>query len=584
MSLCATETPLLLAIAVGSLLRSHQLSAQIIVYDEWHTLRSAIGLDYAKIYTSFGDHSAIPISLYLRAMLETVGLGQWTLRAPFLAAGVATILLPPLLARRYLGRATSDLFAWLLSLSPLLIYHSRFARPYAISTLCGVLAIYFVHRCWEREDWRAGAAYAALVSVTGFFTMAHLPFVLSPFLYFLAAWVLSGRKRTLRPLARLSMLGALTLALLLGLLGPALLLDHATIGSKLRVPPQGVEVEAIVRMATGCRSDLLGVVLVFLASLGALALGRARAGLCSYLLTVGVLQIASVLILEPRQYTQPPVFCRYVLPTIVIGLLFAAIGLNALVTHAVRAAARLSARSLPGWASRVATAAVVLSVALAGPQRELFVHPSGWVNESMTSRLQFPEVDPSRLVLRLSRFYRDLEERPPASVAVIEAPYTAFGLYAPYSYYQLRHRQTTWVASEFGACEPENTSALAPHPGFRLPYLFFLADTEAIEASGADFLVIHKDFPREVSFYREGSWYARMLRTRGEGCVGYAIRRWGSPWFEDDDLAVFSLRQQTARARDPRTDSPARSARETGLRDVGLQESGGAEGAVPVQP
>ncbi|MBW2419881.1 MAG: hypothetical protein JRH19_15160, partial [Deltaproteobacteria bacterium] len=148
---------------------------------------------------------------------------------------------------------------------------------------------------------------------------------------------------------------------------------------------------------------------------------------------------------------------------------------------------------------------------------------------------------PKKTTKRFSEFYRELAARPPDSVTVIEAPYSGFGLYAPYPSYQLRHRQRVWVASEIGACEPENTNPFRHHPGMALHNVFYLAEPRAIDESGADYLVVHRNPALETSFYRANSWHGRNLRMAGDECVEFAKATWGAPVFEDEDLAVFVL-------------------------------------------
>jgi len=117
-----------LAVIVACVLSTYQLRQQVVVFDEWHTLTSGLVLGSWEIFTTLGQHSSVPVSLYFRAIAETVGLNEWTLRAPFFLGGMATFVLAPLFSRRLVGRGTGDVYAWLLALSPLLIYHARFAR------------------------------------------------------------------------------------------------------------------------------------------------------------------------------------------------------------------------------------------------------------------------------------------------------------------------------------------------------------------------------------------------------------------------------------------------------------------------
>lgn len=175
---------LLGAVLVGAVLRAYQLPGQILVDDEWHAIHKAISSSYAGILTSFGlaDYT-IPIALYYKLAIDTVGLTEWVIRVPFLIAGTLTILIVPRMLRRHVGHRTSDVLACLLALSPLLVYYSRFARPYAIAVLCGTVAVLAFHAWWLEGRARYAVLYAVMASLTGYMTLVALPFVLGPFAF-----------------------------------------------------------------------------------------------------------------------------------------------------------------------------------------------------------------------------------------------------------------------------------------------------------------------------------------------------------------------------------------------------------------
>jgi hypothetical protein len=102
----------------------------------------------------------------------------------------------------------------------------------------------------------------------------------------------------------------------------------------------------------------------------------------------------------------------------------------------------------------------------------------------------------------------------------------------------------TWVASEDGACSGKNRDALPRHPGLRLQGVHFLADVERLHGSGADYLVMHLNPPRELAGYRPDGVNARRFRRVGAPCVSYAMEHFGKPVFHDEDLVVFDLKGQ----------------------------------------
>jgi hypothetical protein len=111
------------AVLVGAVLRLDQITYQIVGDDEWHGLQVALYGSYEWILTHFGsnDH-CIPLTAYFKLMSETVGLSELVMRAPALLAGLASLVVFPLLVRPWVGRRASVLFAWLLALAPLHVY------------------------------------------------------------------------------------------------------------------------------------------------------------------------------------------------------------------------------------------------------------------------------------------------------------------------------------------------------------------------------------------------------------------------------------------------------------------------------
>src|SRR5262249_6763676 len=144
-----------LAIGVGLALRLHQLGGQIVADDEWHALHAIRDLSYVDIARHFGDSDhCIPLTLLFKLLGDAFGLGQLMMRAPVLLAGALALLVFPLLVRKWMGLATAVVFAWLLAISPLHIFYSRFARPYSISLLLAFTGVMAFLAFWGSGDKR----------------------------------------------------------------------------------------------------------------------------------------------------------------------------------------------------------------------------------------------------------------------------------------------------------------------------------------------------------------------------------------------------------------------------------------------
>src|SRR5215470_12059409 len=127
---------LALALLAGIFLRVWQLDRQILLDDEWHAINKLLrAADARDIATHFGlaDYS-IPLTLFYRFLYLHGGLTDWGMRAPMLLAGTGLLLAAPWLTRGMLPLSTRCLWAALIAISPLLTYHTRTARPYAVTT------------------------------------------------------------------------------------------------------------------------------------------------------------------------------------------------------------------------------------------------------------------------------------------------------------------------------------------------------------------------------------------------------------------------------------------------------------------
>ena len=158
------EWSFLLAVLAGTALRLDQIGIQIPLDDEWHALHAVERFGYAHVATHFGwTDYCIPLTLFDKLIADTVGLSELWLRLPVVVAGLVSLVLMPLVVRPWVGRETSSVFAWLLAVSPLHVYFTRYARPYSIALLLAFLAVIALPRATLAggRGWRwvyAGAA------------------------------------------------------------------------------------------------------------------------------------------------------------------------------------------------------------------------------------------------------------------------------------------------------------------------------------------------------------------------------------------------------------------------------------------
>ncbi len=378
MSVLAWGGTLILALV----LRVGFLSAQVVEGDEVQAIYVGRSHFAGEIVTRFfpADPS-LPIALWCRLLLTTVGLEEWGLRLPFALAGFALVALFARVSRTWLALPERLLLTALLATSPVLVFWSRMARPYVFVCLLGCLAALSLVRL--RSGARPGWFALAVVGQTGMllFSPTALPTVLG---LALGALILGRTDGSARWRAALPSVAGLGLAALL--LSPALpsLLDVA--GGKLG-QSEGVTPETYVETArlafgfqVGATGDLLAALLAVLALAGWVRLLLRDRALALGALAVLVVPLVAYSLVPVLLIERGVVFARYQSLHVpwLLGFLVYAVG-------GVRAACSQRSRVLHATATLATPLLVGLHVLLgplpAGlPPR----HPFGLGRSSLT--------------------------------------------------------------------------------------------------------------------------------------------------------------------------------------------------------
>jgi hypothetical protein len=123
-------------LTAGVLIRVWEIGNQIILGDEWHSINIAASSDFISIFTDFfqGTHST-PVALYYHFLLNRGFLNELLIYLPVTISGILLLLFTPVLVRRFFDDRTVLLFMAFLASAPILVFYSRYARPYSIVTL-----------------------------------------------------------------------------------------------------------------------------------------------------------------------------------------------------------------------------------------------------------------------------------------------------------------------------------------------------------------------------------------------------------------------------------------------------------------
>ena len=516
-----------LAMVLALWLRAWGLPTQIIIDDEWHAVHKLLRADMLDIVThlDYADYS-IPWTVYLRWLHDHGGVTEWGMHAPSLVAGVLLVAVGPLLARPWASAAVRATWATLLAVSPLLIYFSRTARPYALTALLCTVAIIAFHRWWHdgqrRDNW--AALYVCATFLAGYLHLTTLAFTLLPFLFFgVAAW--RGARATLRPLI---LLGGVTALPLFLAIAPPVINDWFMFTAKAGVDlPSLASVWRTALMVAGTPHPAVAALLAIAAFAGAMTLWRRDRSLAWYLLVVMGGGTLAIIAARPNWVQHPPVLARYLAPIVPLLLLLVAQGLVAVLGR------------WPAMAQFAVVGAVGIGLWATGPLPRVAAAPNQFTGHL---RHTFDYDDAHNPYVQLAppgpvpAFYRDLARLPAGSVTLIEAPWRLESHFNPHVWYQAVHRQRVMIGLVTPVC---GTWTFGEYPegatGLRFEHMAHLSAIVRGETYGADYLVLHMK-PWSTPPGEKVDW------PDIAACLPVIEAALGAPLLRDQSQVVFRLK------------------------------------------
>ncbi|MFP6665285.1 MAG: glycosyltransferase family 39 protein [Deltaproteobacteria bacterium] len=517
-----------LACAMGAVLRLHQLPEQVLVDDEWHAVHTLLRLDsVAAIARYLGAEQSIPLVLFDRIAADWFGLSEWIMRLPSVVFGVAAVGLVPWAMRRWIGSGATIVLAWILAVSPILIFYSRYARPYSITLLLSTLGILAFYTWWTGGARRWKYAYIGCAIVSGYFHLASLPGLLVPLAFAAVDGLVDsqGQRRSRRDLARVGLFVAAGLGLVLA--RPLFSQSQGLLGIVGSTDTGRLTWQTLLgtgQLFVGASSPAIAAAWVALLVGGLAIVARKQSRWAAYLCTVALGQLVGVILLQPVMLQIPIVFARYNLDVLPLLLCFVAAGVMGLLR----------------WLGRRANAGVVgLLVAgvllAAGPLDRIHRWPNNFTNHASyqadyTSGGYFERFRPAKI----SPFYHELAEQPRGSLTILEAPWYYY--FHPLAYYQAIHGQNVKVGfvAENGLGLRVGEVPLGDSQ-FAFRNAIHIDDRNGLERERVDYIVLHKDVTHElpIPFAHQRVDISKPLeKLRG---------RYGAPVYEDDQLFVFRV-------------------------------------------
>ena len=539
--------PFATAWAAGALLRLWNLRGQPLLDDELHVAAALRGGSWGELLTTYRPADVcIPLAaLYRLAIAAGVPLSELALRLPVLLCGLALPLVGAWWADRRFGRAVAIRFAWLLALSPQLVFYSRIARSYAPATLLCFVAAASLAEWWRRRSTGFAAGYASCAATATWFHLGAAPLAVAPLGW--AAGLVAARRG--QGAGALAAVGAATAAVMLAFLVPArrtlLPLARERHGS---LDVSFAELVDVAELLAGVRSPGPAAAFLALVCIGLARAWRRDRELAALAAAAIAAQVGGILYLAPALHQSEVVLARYLVPQLPWMLLAVALAVA------------------PAREGRGAALGPVAIAALAacGP----FAEPAIWRSNLFhhDSYLNFSRARPRPASAAIPEFYRAL--RGSRSGPVLQVPWHPVGYQSQVPpLYQERHRQEV-----MGALHPQwrqDPLALRNSPPLRCG---------PILRSRARWLVLHRDLgAEEARLPRAGidpALHATLRELAGASHERFR-RALGEPHHRDAAVFAWDLDRVRARARGagvasytgapcrsaaPRSRSPARRA------------------------
>ena len=521
------------ALVAGTVLRAYQLTAQVLVDDEWHLVHKLRdGPSLASLIGDFGsnDHS-IGLGLCSWLLMRLGPVNELSLRMPSLIAGLVLLIAMPFVAARDLDLGTGVMLAWLLAISPLLCFFSRLARPYAVTTLLVSIAVLSFYRWFVSggKDRQARRSYLLAAASTPIFHLSSAPAVLAPFL--IAAFPPSILRSSARPSTKATArLFVTTIAAMAVLLFIPAFESGGRVAARLAIDRPDVTTGiGALQLLSGTADPAVVLLFTILGAMGVYGLWRRSRTLTIALAIVIVVQIVAIAASGAAAIHVPVVAARYIAVVLPLLLVFPASGL-AVIGRIAPGRTGLLAQVLVG----MTTTALLF---FRGPLRWIYEWPNDFTNHASYQA----DYAVGRYAERFrpygtSRFYTDvLANRPRGSTTIVEAPWYYY--WHDFAYYQRLHRQHVVIGFVGEDGEPSRIGEVsAADPGMRLRRAVHLAKPDTLRGRGIEFIVLHRDV------FTELRWPTGVSDTPVAMNVWIdRYQQWcGPPIFDDRWIVVFA--------------------------------------------
>ncbi|HEV7924014.1 MAG TPA: glycosyltransferase family 39 protein [Verrucomicrobiae bacterium] len=567
---------------VGAYLRLHLLSSQILLDDEWHSIRAVTGKTLLDVLTGFDpvNNSSLPLNLYNLALYHTIGWSELTIRLPIILAGLVSLVALPLQIKQVFNERVSIAFACLLAISPFLVFYSRYDRPYGLTTLFCFSALLFSHQWLSTGK----LAYAVGFVVTGllaiYSNLLSIVAVATPFV----ACIGFGLLQRLRPSAAarpaikisfktLFQVAAIFALFLLPYLWPVLRKSAELPWASGRLTLHTVQTAATLLSGTTCRP--LNLIFFMLLMIGFIDLLRNNLLLGSIFVATICAYVALLLISRPLGMDEGAILLRYMIVVVPMSLAAVAVAVDGVLKQIQNLT----------WITRptptLCASLLLACLFAAGPLLALNVPPNNLANHAFfqtsyeaktwqNTALQF--VYPSFVIRQdeIPPFYNWLGGQSNVS-AIIEYPFDLCSYNNLFYFYQHFHRKRilagycndpTLVGYTFaplrndqgphcrvGKMDADEILSNVKDPS-KLAFrnMIDVTDATSVLSSPADFLILHKDIMAQLTVWGDSvrtptyDWIRMYYQSADRLQVPFR-KEFGQPVYEDAHMVCFQIKR-----------------------------------------
>ncbi len=519
----------------------------------------------------YAGANIIPVNVYVRMLLVSSGWSEILLILPSLIAGIASLLVFPLVLKRFFSARITIFFAFLFAVSPFVIFYSRVCRPYSIYTFLGFMSIWLLYEWSLSGRKKFGLLFVVNGVLCVYFHFVGVIFVFVPLCCVIIVKLMPKFPRL--PVLREKVLPGFTELIRVGcgiLIGLAILLTAAIIQ---RLPVSGLDpahftlhsILGFMQLLSGTSHLFLNI--LFYALLG---IGLARIFLKSFLLgfmftSVFAAYVFVLLVTKSNYAHMPLALARYIIPAFPMDYLLVAMGLDSLwqITAPLTGNKPVTKILCYGVAG-----CFLFGLAWTNPLWHTYASPNNFTKHLAFKRPCAP-IDwayPRTSLLfpigyminenTTSSFYKGLANQPNIK-KIIEYPMLLSSTLNPFYYYQRFHGKKVAVGYTLAIKGPQIEPSAIIHcdmmmdhvlsqvkdPGqLKFQNMVDILDMTAINNSRAELAIFHKNPILEILGPETGNTGSQYPGLPLISAVSEAYRKFfGKPIFEDRHIVVFKI-------------------------------------------